>query len=123
MKTRKRSLQFETLQRRELMTVESLPWDGASSLRLSFVPDGTHVADQVSHADQVLSTSAAGVDWRSSVAKAFEIWAQYAAINVGIVADSGDAMGVRGPVRGDSRFWRSSSRRHCDVERYAGSCG
>ena len=104
MKTRKRSLQFETLQRRELMTVESLPWDGASSLRLSFVPDGTHVADQVSHADQVLSMSAAGVDWRSSVAKAFEIWAQYAAINVGIVADSGDAMGVRGPVRGDSRF-------------------
>lgn len=104
MKTRKRSLFLETLQRREMMTVESLAWDGASSLRLSFVPDGTHVADQISNADSVLSKSAAGAEWRASVAKAFEIWAQYAAINVGIVSDSGDPMGVRGPVRGDSRF-------------------
>jgi hypothetical protein len=104
MRTRKRTLEFETLQRREMMTVESLAWDGASSLRLSFVPDGTHVADQVSNADKVLSASVVGADWRASVAKAFEIWAQYAAINVGIVSDSGDPMGVRGPVRGDSRF-------------------
>lgn len=104
MEIRKRSLKFETLQRREMMTVESLAWDGASSLRLSFVPDGTRVADQSSNADTVLSRSAAGAEWRSSVAKAFEIWAQYAAINVGVVSDSGDPMGVRGPVRGDGRF-------------------
>ncbi|MDX1927690.1 MAG: dockerin type I domain-containing protein [Pirellulaceae bacterium] len=104
MKTRNRSLRLELLQRREMMTVESLAWDGASSLRLSFVPDGTPVADQVSNADQVFSNSAAGSEWHASVAKAFEIWAQYAAINVGVVSDSGDPMGVRGPVRGDARF-------------------
>ncbi len=104
MKNRKRNLNFEALQRREMMTVESLAWDGASSLRLSFVPDGTQVADQVSNADEVFSHSATGPEWRSSVAKAFEIWAQYAAINVGVVSDSGDAMGTRGPVRGDARF-------------------
>ena len=104
MKTRNRSLKLELLQRREMMTVESLAWDGASSLRLSFVPDGTPVANQVSNADTVFSKSAAGAEWRSSVAKAFEIWAQYAAINVGVVSDSGDPMGVRGPVRGDTRF-------------------
>jgi hypothetical protein len=103
-KTHQRRPVFECLQRRDLMTVESLAWDGASSLRLSFVPDGTEVGDQFSNADIVFSQSAAGVDWQSSVAKAFQVWAQYAAINVGIVPDSGDPLGTVGPVQGDTRF-------------------
>ncbi len=104
MKRKKRTLHLEALQPRHLMTVESLAWDGASSLRLSFVPDGTRVANQVSDANAVLSQSAAGANWKESVAKAFQVWAQYAAINVGVVGDSGDPMGVAGPVHGDERF-------------------
>ncbi len=104
MKHRNRRLRLEPLQRRDLCTVESLAWDGASSLRLSFVPDGTEVGDSTSDADFIFSQSAAGVDWQSSVARAFQVWAQYANINVGIVPDSGDPLGAIGPVRGDSRF-------------------
>jgi Dockerin type I domain/Matrixin len=101
---KRRRLVVENLQPRDLMTVESLAWDGASSLRLSFAPDGTQVGDQFSDADFIFSQSAAGVDWQSSVARAFQIWAQYANINVGIVPDSGDPIGALGPVRGDERF-------------------
>lgn len=102
--SRYRKPQLECLQCRAMMTVESSAWDGASSLRLSFAPDGTPVGDQFSEADFIFSQSAAGVAWQASVAQAFQIWAQYANINVGVVADSGDPLGTAGPVRGDTRF-------------------
>ncbi len=69
MKRKNRVLQLEHLQSRDLMTVESLAWDGASSLRLSFVPDGTRVADQVSYANAALSQSAAGANWKRVLPK------------------------------------------------------
>lgn len=104
MKTKQRPLTLEHLQRRDLFTVDSLAWDEAGSLRLSFVPDGTLVGDQVSNLDSVMSQSPAGTAWRDSVVKAFQIWSQYAAINVGVVSDSGAPIGTAGPTRGDERF-------------------
>ncbi len=101
---KRRPFQIESLERRDLMTAESLAWDDASSLRLSFVPDGTRVANQVSDLDKVLSASPAGSQWREAIAQAFQIWSQYANINVGIVSDSGTAIGAAGPVRADDRF-------------------
>ncbi len=48
--------------------------------------------------------SPAGTAWRDSIVKAFQIWSQYAAINVGVVSDSGDPIGTEGPTRGDASF-------------------
>lgn len=104
MRIKRRPLLVEHLQRRDLMTADSLAWDDAGSLRLSFVPDGTVVGDQVSNLDSTLSHSPAGAAWRDSVVKAFQIWSQYAAINVGVVNDSGAPIGTAGPTRGDERF-------------------
>ncbi len=104
MKTFKRPLQLERLQRRDLMTADSLAWNDGGSLRLSFVPDGTVVGDQVSNLDSTLSHSPAGANWRDSVVKAFQIWSQYAAINVGLVSDDGSPIGAAGPTHGDERF-------------------
>lgn len=104
MKIKKRPLTLEHLQRRDLLTVDSLAWDDAGSLRLSFVPDGTPVGDQVSSLDSVMQHSPAGTAWRDSVVKAFQIWSQYAAINVGVVNDNGLPIGTSGPTRGDERF-------------------
>ena len=104
MKTKRRTLNLEHLQRRELMAADSVAWDNAGSLRLSFAPDGTTVGDQVSNLDSVMSHSPAGAAWRDSVVKAFQIWSQYAAINIGVVSDSGSPIGASGPTRGDDRF-------------------
>ncbi len=104
MRIKKRSLHLEHLQRRDLLTVDSLAWDDAGSLRLSFVPDGTRVGDQLSNLDAVMSQSPAGPAWRDSVVQAFQIWSQYAAINVGVVSDNGLPLGTSGPTRGDDRF-------------------
>ncbi len=101
---RHRPLRLEQLQPRELFAVDSLAWNDASSLRLSFVPDGTLVGKQASNLDAVMTASPAGTAWRDSVVKAFQIWSQYAAINVGVVTDNGLPIGTTGPTHGDDRF-------------------
>ncbi len=101
---KKRPLKIEQLQPREVFTVDSAVWEDAATLRLSFVPDGTLVGENVSTLNSVLSQSAAGPAWREAIAQAFQIWAQYAPINVGIVDDNGEPIGITGPTHGDSRF-------------------
>lgn len=104
MRINKRPLLLEHLQRRDMFAADSVAWDDARSLRLSFVPDGAVVGDQVSNLDSVMSHSPAGAAWRESVVKAFQIWSQYAAINVGVVSDNGAPIGSSAPTRGDERF-------------------
>ncbi|MFO1062774.1 MAG: dockerin type I domain-containing protein [Pirellulales bacterium] len=99
-----RKLLIENLQPRRLMTVESGTWTDGGSLRLSFVADGTKVSGHTSDLNAVMSSSAAGPAWKEAVAHAFQIWAQYAAINVGVVSDDGSALGTQGATHGDDRF-------------------
>src|SRR6476469_4484669 len=61
----------------------------AEGLTLSFVPDGTKVQGHFSALNSTLAAAAGIPDWQQSIARAFQTWAQYADINVGIVPDGG----------------------------------
>jgi hypothetical protein len=101
--TRSRRLQVEHLEDRMLPTTFGLPWPDASRLSLSFAPDGTPVDGQTSALFSTLSALPEDV-WKTEILRAFQTWAINGNINIGLVADGGQAFGVTGAVEGDSRF-------------------
>src|SRR5262249_37807283 len=80
------------------------PWPDGQHLTLSFVPDGTPVGDFRSSLFQTLDARAPTRDWQREILRAFQTWAQYANVNVGVVADDREALGTTGAVQGDARF-------------------
>jgi hypothetical protein len=86
------------------------PWADARHLTLSFVPDGTDIDGAPSDLYQIMPGQPA--IWQTQILRAVEMWAQYANINVSVVADGGQAEGIDGPTQGDARFGdiRISSR-------------
>ena len=79
-----------------------VPWADPSHLTVSFVPDGTMVDGISSNLFGVVQPEAAA--WQAEILRAVQTWAQYANINVSVVGDSGDPLGVDGAVQGDARF-------------------
>ena len=102
---RKRKLGLERLEIRDVPAVFGIPWVDAQHITLSFAPDGSNVSSAGSNlfahmqADG-LSTSA----WEGQVLKAVQSWTSQANINVGVVSDSGAALGTAGLSQGDARF-------------------
>jgi predicted Zn-dependent protease len=102
---RKRNLGLERLEIRDTPAVFGLPWVDAQHVTLSFAPDGTKVSGVGSNlfghmqADG-LSTSA----WQGQILKAVQSWTSQANFNVGVVSDSGAALGTAGLSQGDTRF-------------------
>lgn len=75
-----------------------------SRLTLSFAPDGTNISRYTSTLFSSFDAVVSDDEIRQAVIDAFQIWSQYAAINVGLVDDSGDDFGSAGQSQNDPRF-------------------
>ena len=73
-----------------------VPWFDATSLTLSFVPDGTIISGTPSNLASQLGNNASQQQWQKEILRAYQSWAVEANINVGLAADGGQAMGTPG---------------------------
>src|SRR5215218_2473162 len=101
---RSRPLALERLEERLTPATSGVTWPDASHLTLSFVPDGTRVGDSQSNMFAALNATGTTAAWQQAILRAFQAWAGPANINVGVVADGGQALGTSGIVQGDARF-------------------
>ncbi len=80
------------------------PWPDATHLTLSFAPDGTAAGGLQSELSRTLDEAAPTASWQREVLRAFQAWAVHANINIGLVADGGQALAASGRPQGDARF-------------------
>lgn len=99
-----RPLLAEQLEDRSTPATSGVIWPDGAHLTLSFVPDGTRVNGYRSNLFATLDAVAPRGAWQREVLRAFQTWAQYADINVGVVPDSGWPLGAPGAVQGASGF-------------------
>ncbi|GIW81219.1 MAG: hypothetical protein KatS3mg105_3026 [Gemmatales bacterium] len=100
----KTRLALESLEDRCLPSATALPWPDAQHLTISFAPDGTDIAGSESALYRILDSVAATQTWQTEMLRAFQTWVIHGNVNVGLVADSGEAFGTAGALQGDSRF-------------------
>ncbi|HEV2947568.1 MAG TPA: matrixin family metalloprotease [Gemmataceae bacterium] len=81
-----------------------IPWPNPGHMTLSFVPDGTAGGTSASNLFQTLNGVAAPSTWELEIIRAFETWAVNSNINLTVVPDGGQPLGIAGAVQGDSRF-------------------
>jgi len=81
-----------------------IPWPNPGHMTLSFAPDGTAGGTSPSNLFQTLNGVAAPSAWELEIIRAFETWAVNSNINLTVVPDGGQPLGVAGAVQGDSRF-------------------
>jgi matrixin len=79
-----------------------VPWQDPGSLTLSFAPDGTDVNGHANCLFALLGADTAA--WQTEILRAYQSWVVHTNLNVGLVADGGQALGVTGLAQGDSRF-------------------
>jgi predicted Zn-dependent protease len=96
------ALKIEHLEERTVPALFGVPWADAGHLTLSFVPNGTQVDGAPSALFGLIPGNTA--DWQNELLRAVETWAQYANINVSVVADNGQDLGAPGAAQGDPRF-------------------
>ncbi len=101
---RSRPLVVEQLEDRCVPATWGNPWPDAAHLTLSFAADGTTISSSASNLQTLLDTQAARQTWELEVLRAFQTWAVNANINIGLVADGGQAFGSAGRPQGDNRF-------------------
>ena len=94
----------EVLEDRAVPATFGVPWSDPSHLTLSFVPDGTQIAGHSSSLFQTLNARQPAATWQRDVLRAFQTWAVNANINIGLVADGGQALGAAGLSQHDPRF-------------------
>ncbi len=97
-------LELEVLEDRRVPATFGIPWSDPSHLTLSFAPDGTSVLGRASNLFGSLGATVSTSAWEREVLRAFQTWAASAEINIGLVADGGQALGTAGLVQGDARF-------------------
>ncbi|MBI1918702.1 MAG: matrixin family metalloprotease [Planctomycetes bacterium] len=102
--TPRQPLTVEQLEDRCVPATWNNPWPDAAHLTLSFAPDSTVVGDRTSTLFSTLNRIAATTTWQREILRAFQTWAVQANINLGIVADGGQAFGSAGRPQGDPRF-------------------
>jgi hypothetical protein len=95
---------IEHLEDRRVPATWGLPWADPQHLTLSFVPDGTNVKGMPSALTRTLDSQLGAGTWETTILRAIQTWAQNANINIGVVADGGQPIGVAGPAQGDPRF-------------------
>jgi hypothetical protein len=99
-----RPLALERLEDRTTPATSGVAWPDGQHMTLSFVPDGTPLGNNQSNLFRTLNAVAPTASWQHEILRAFETWAANANLNVGVVADSGQALGTGGAVQGDDRF-------------------
>src|SRR5262245_15482716 len=80
------------------------PWPAADQLTVSFVPDGTAGGGQLTNLFQSLNQQFPSGSWRLEILRALQTWAVQANLNLGVVADGGQDLGIAGQPQGDPRF-------------------
>src|SRR5436309_3404004 len=95
---------IELLEDRSLPSTTGITWPDGSHLTLSFAPDGTSVGGVSSRLFQTLNAVAPTATWETEILRAFQTYASYANLNVGVVADGGQPLGTDGLVQSDARF-------------------
>jgi hypothetical protein len=95
---------LESLETRTAPANFGIPWQDPTHVTLSFAPDGTVIAGHTSNLFNLLAQFPSPAAWQREIIRAFQTWAVYANISVGLVSDSGDPFGVAGQVQGDARF-------------------
>jgi hypothetical protein len=99
-----RRLAVELLEDRLTPATWGIAWPNPGHLTVSFVPDGTMVNGYQSNLFQTLNAGAATSAWEQEILRALQTWAVNANINIGVVADGGQALGASGAAQGDPRF-------------------
>jgi hypothetical protein len=103
-RARRLGTEFESLEARTLPSTFGVPWADPGHLTLSFTPDGTSTPIGPSSLSATLNKTAIPAAWQREILRAFQTWAVHGNINVGLVADGGQALGTAGAVQGDTRF-------------------
>ncbi|MCI0700904.1 MAG: matrixin family metalloprotease [Planctomycetia bacterium] len=96
--------QLETLEDRTLPTTFGIPWADPEHLTLSFVADGTQTPIGTSSLSAELAQAGSSAAWQQEILRGFQTWAMQTNIDIGLVADGGQALGTIGAVQSDSRF-------------------
>src|SRR4051794_38408126 len=99
-----RPLALEQLEDRCTPATSGVAWPDGQHLTLSFAPDGTQLGNYQNNLFHTLNAVAPTATWEREILRAFETWAANANVNVGVVADGGQALGTGGAVQGDGRF-------------------
>jgi hypothetical protein len=97
-------LSVEPLEARDVPASFGVPWGDPTHVSLSFVPDGTLAAHLPSRLTEVLDAQMPTGVWREAILRAARTWSARANIDIGVVADSGDAFGTPGATQTDPRF-------------------
>src|SRR5262249_43589372 len=85
---RTRPLTMEVLEDRTLLTTYGVPWSDPRHITLSFAPDGTAISHYQSTLFQTLNARFQTADptvWQTAILRAFQTWAAYANISIGVV--------------------------------------
>jgi hypothetical protein len=103
MKQKNFRLALELLEDRIQPSTLGMPWPYAN-LTVSFAPDGTLVDGYQSSLSKTLGSQTSTQAWQTQLLRAVQTWADAGNINVGVVADGGQALGTNGLIQGDTRF-------------------
>jgi hypothetical protein len=97
------ALWLEKLEDRATPAIFGQPWIDGRHLTLSFAGDGTQISGVGSDLGSVFA--AVGTDTaKMQMLTAFQSWAVWANLNVGLVSDANLAFGTPGAIQGDPRF-------------------
>ncbi len=94
----------EFLEDRRLLTAYGNAWPDARSLSVSFPSDLTPIGAETNQLRSTLDAVAARAEWQTTALRAIQQWAEVANVNIGLVADRGDAFGTVGLSGNDPRF-------------------
>ena len=97
-------LGVEPLDDRCLPATFGIPWPDAGHVTLSFAPDGTATPYGASALTSTLGAVTPTATWQREVLRAFQTWAMYANIDIGLVGDGGQPFGSTGAVQSDPRY-------------------
>ena len=100
----KRSMSCERLEERWTPAQFGIPWPDSTHLTLSFVSDGTQIETEASQLQASLDAQMPRATWQQTILKASQAWAAAANVNIGLVTDGGQRLGISGATQGDTRF-------------------
>src|SRR5687767_12159616 len=100
----RRPLGVHLLEDRSVPATFGVPWADPDPLPLSLAPDGTETPTVPRVLGPLMIPPGPATSRQREVLRAIQTWAAATNINVGLVADGGQALGAVGAVQGDSRF-------------------